>query len=59
MNHSQQRTSKAIALFLAVGLIAPLVGCEVPGQDESDDNEQPTEQPASNQDEGGEGGEDG
>jgi len=59
VNNSQQRTSKAIALFLAVGLIAPLAGCETPSPEESDENAQPTEQPAPEQDEGGEGGEDG
>jgi hypothetical protein len=59
MNLFQQKTSKALALFLAVGLIAPLAGCEAPGQEDSDDNDQPTEQTVPDQEEGGEGGEDG
>jgi hypothetical protein len=57
VNPFQQKTSKALVLFLAVGLIAPLASCDVPGQDDGDDNEQPTEQTVPSQNEGGEGDE--
>jgi hypothetical protein len=62
MNNSQKTATKAIALFLSLGMMSSLAGCDA-GNTDSDDGEDTTiEQPASTQDEGGEdaeGGEDG
>ncbi len=56
MNNYQKTTSKALALFLSVGMMSSLAGCELGSEGgEGDAIEQPT--PA--QDEGGEGGEGG
>jgi hypothetical protein len=49
MNNSAKNSSKVIALFLSLGLMSSLIGCEAGG-------DAPTEQPAPEQ-EGGEGGE--
>ncbi|BAZ44016.1 hypothetical protein NIES4102_10190 [Chondrocystis sp. NIES-4102] len=60
MNNSQKHTSKAIALFLSLGLMSSLVGCDAGntgGDVEGGEGDAPTEQTAP--DEGGEGGEDG
>lgn len=64
MDNSQKNASKAIALFLSLGLMSSLVGCEVGntgGDAEGGEGDAPTEQTAPEQDddEGGEGGEDG
>lgn len=55
MNNSQKTTSKAIALFLSLGMISSLAGCEIGGEGGEDGAE--TEQTAPTLDEGGEGGE--
>jgi hypothetical protein len=59
MNKSQTATKKAIALFLSLGMMSSLAGCEVGNTDGEDVDDTSTEQPASNQDEGGEDGEGG
>jgi hypothetical protein len=62
MNNSQKITSKAIALFLSLGMISSLPGCETAATDqggEDSENDAGTEQPAPTSDEGGEGGEGG
>ncbi len=56
MNNSQKTTSKAIALFLSLGMISSLAGCEI-GEGGEDGTE--TEQPTPTINEGGEGGEGG
>ncbi len=56
MNNSQNNTSKAIALFLSLGLMSSLVGCGTGNQGEDDPGEDagaPTEQPVDQQDEDG------
>jgi hypothetical protein len=56
MNNSQNNTSKAIALFLSLGLMSSLVGCNTAnpgGSDEGEDVGAPTEQPVDQQDEDG------
>lgn len=63
MNKAQKNTSKAIALFLSMGLISSLGSCEIGNTDEGGEggeggeNVTTTEQPATEQDEGSEGGE--
>ncbi|MGL4879713.1 MAG: hypothetical protein ACRC8K_01430 [Waterburya sp.] len=60
MNNSQKNTSKAIALFLSLGLMSSLASCEIGNTDEGGEGGEDgttTEQPATEQDEGGEGGE--
>ena len=61
MNNSHKVSSKAIALFLSLGVMTSLAGCEAGDRDEGvegSEGEIPVEQPIE-QDEGGEGGEDG
>jgi hypothetical protein len=58
MNNFQKMTSKAIALFLSLGIISSLAGCETGGTSEGDENGAETEQPAPASDEGNEDGED-
>jgi hypothetical protein len=58
MNKSQAATKKAIALFLSLGMMSSLAGCDVGGTDSEDEEGTSTEQPASTEDEGGESGED-
>jgi hypothetical protein len=58
MNKSQTATKRAIALFLSLGMMSSLAGCEVGDTDSEDGEGTSTEQPASTQDEGGESGED-
>ncbi len=58
MNNTYKNASKTIALFLSLGLMSSLAGCETGGQDEDGVGGDAIEQPAS-EDEGGEGGEDG
>lgn len=62
MNNSQKKTSKAIALFLSLGIMSSLTGCEIGNTndgDDGDDGDTPTEQPNNtpDDDDGGEGGE--
>ena len=61
MNKSQKATSKAIALFLSLGMMSSLAGCEIGNASgeggEGGENATGTEQTAPKQDEGGEGGE--
>jgi hypothetical protein len=60
VNNSQKNTSKVVALFLSLGLMSSLVGCDAgtPGEGEQgEDAGAPTEQPVEEQEEGGEGGE--
>lgn len=65
MNNSQKAATKAIALFLSLGMMSSLAGCEAPNTDSEDGDDTSIEQPAPTQDEGGEdaeggeGGEDG
>ena len=59
MNDSQKGTSKAIALFLSLGLISSLAGCGIGGEGEEggeDGEGEVLEQPIE-QNEGGEDGE--
>ncbi|NJK56082.1 MAG: hypothetical protein HC939_08810 [Pleurocapsa sp. SU_5_0] len=60
MNNSQKTTSKAIALFLSLGMMSSLVGCEIGGAagegGEGGEDGAGTEQTAPTPDEGGEGG---
>ncbi len=60
MNNSQKTTSKAIALFLSLGMMSSLAGCEIGNAGDGGEGGEgtSTEQPAE-QDEGGEGGEGG
>ena len=60
MNNTHKNASKTIALFLSLGLMSSLAGCEIGGEggEDGDNGDAPTQQPAS-EDEGGEGGEDG
>ncbi|PSB10513.1 hypothetical protein C7B62_09145 [Pleurocapsa sp. CCALA 161] len=59
MNNYQATTKKVIALFLSLGMMSSLVGCDA-GDTENEDGEGTSiEQPAPTQDEGGEGGEGG
>jgi hypothetical protein len=56
VNNSQKNTSKAIALFLSLGLMSSLVSCDAgnPGEGEQgEDAGAPTEQPATQQDDDG------
>ncbi len=60
MNNSQTTTSKAIALFLSLGMMSSLAGCEIgnaSGEGGEDEDGAGTEQTIPSQDEGGEGGE--
>lgn len=58
MNNSQKTTSKAIALFLSLGMMSSLAGCEIGGTGgEGGEDGTETEQTAPTQEEGGEGGE--
>jgi hypothetical protein len=65
MNNSQRAATKAIALFLSLGMMSSLAGCEAANTDSDDGDDTSIEQPAPTQDEGGEdaeggeGGEDG
>jgi hypothetical protein len=68
MNNSQKAATKAIALFLSLGMMSSLAGCEAANTDSDDGDDTSIEQPAPTQDEdvedaedaeGGEGGEDG
>lgn len=59
MNNSQKAATKAIALFLSLGMMSSLAGCETANTDSDDGDDTPIEQPAPTQDEGGEGGEGG
>ncbi len=56
MNNTAKNTSKAIALFLSLGLMSSLIGCEAGGEDDVGDDA-PTEQtaPELENEEGGEG----
>jgi hypothetical protein len=56
MNNSQKTTTKAIALFLSLGMISSLTGCEIGNTGEVGEDGT-TEQTTPTQDEGGEGGE--
>ncbi len=58
MNNSQTTTSKAIALFLSLGMMSSLAGCEIGNASgEGGEDGTGTEQTIPSQDEGGEGGE--
>ncbi|MCC0175877.1 hypothetical protein I4641_02625 [Waterburya agarophytonicola K14] len=58
MNDSHKTTSKAIALFLSLGMMSSLAGCEIGGAGgEGGEDGAETEQTVPQQDEGGEGGE--
>lgn len=60
MNNSQKTNTKAIALFLSLGLMSSLGGCEIGNTGEGGEGGEDgtaTEQPNTTQDEGGEGGE--
>ncbi|MCC0175501.1 hypothetical protein I4641_00705 [Waterburya agarophytonicola K14] len=58
MNNSQKTTTKAIALFLSLGMMSSLAGCEIGGTGgEGGEDGTATEQTTPSQDEGGEGGE--
>ncbi|MBW4533910.1 MAG: hypothetical protein KME09_08215 [Pleurocapsa minor HA4230-MV1] len=67
MNNSQKAATKAIALFLSLGMMSSLAGCEAPNTDSDDGDDTSIEQPATQGEdveggedaEGGEGGEDG
>jgi hypothetical protein len=61
MNNSQKTTTKAIALFLSLGIMSSLAGCEIgnTGEGGEDGEGDATEQTTPAQDEGGEGGEGG
>lgn len=54
MNDSQKTTTKAIALFLSLGMISSLTGCEIGNTGEGGEDGT-TEQTTPTQDEGGEG----
>jgi hypothetical protein len=56
MNNFPKMTARAIALFLSLGMISSLAGCETGGTSEGDDNGAETEQPAPASDEDGEDG---
>lgn len=59
MNNSQKTTSKAIALFLSLGMVSSLAGCEIGGNGgeggEGGEGGTDMEQTTPSQDEGGEG----
>lgn len=54
MNNSQKTTTKAIALFLSLGMMSSIAGCQT---GDTGEGGTPTEQPAPAPEEGGEGGE--
>lgn len=59
MNNYQTTTKKAIALFLSLGMMSSLVGCDAGDTESEDEDGTSIEQTAPAQDEGGEGGEEG
>jgi hypothetical protein len=62
MTNSQKMTSKAIALFLSLGMISSLAGCGIGATGEGEENGEngvETEQPANTSDEDDEGDESG
>jgi hypothetical protein len=60
MNNSQKTTTKAIALFLSLGMMSSLASCEIGNTGEGGEGGEgdATEQPTPAQGEGGETGED-
>jgi hypothetical protein len=59
INNAQNALTKTIALFLALGMVSSLTGCELDDTDADKDKASTQQAVPESQDEGGEGGEGG